>query len=359
MWVLTGRQVVSSTHRPHVSAALAHLRFGVTLAALTLSLALVAQVGVWCFVHFTEVRVENVADPEDKRQNFEVVTSPEVGTLSGVSAAQGKENIEREPARTLDQKTKPEKTVQKSAEPIDPNVVSSANDARLRSTAGVVQAVGILAALMLVVLMLQGVVVAGGGGVPGVEMAVSGATWSLIIGLLATPLNNIVPSAPFTGVFMSYDVMVSSSEAFRAKSFGAPGPFGFYMMHVVLPLLMLGGVAAAGLRFRAGIEQGVIATSVSEAEERIEREIRSRKRLGEAANTKAAGALTQTMGQPYVPASGATGVPAAPAGTVAPPAQPAHPVAPVAPGQPMTGVTMPVAPAQSQTPPPMQGGRPV
>ena len=333
---------MSPAPRPHVSAALSHLRFGVTLAALTLSLSLVSQVAVWCFVHFTDVRIAKAIDPQDEPQNFDVVVAPEVGTLSGVKREDG------EAGKSLGEGAKKKASDGKStrhanAEPVDPNIVKSANDARLQTAAGIVQTVGILSAFMLVVFMLQGVVVAGGGGVPGVEMAVSGATWSLIIGLLATPLSNFIPAAPFTGVFMSYDIIVSHSEAYRAHAIGAPGPFGFYMMHLVLPLLMLGGVAAAGLRFRAGIEQGVIATSVSEAEERIEREIRSRKKLGQAANTKAAGALTQTIGQPYVPTSGVTGVPAAPAGTM----HNAHP----------PGVHVQVMPSQQPPPPPMQ--RPV
>ncbi len=343
-----GKDVVSPAPRPHVSAALAHLRFGAALAALTLSIALASQVGVWCFVHFTNVRIVNVIDEDEDRQNFDVVASPTVGSLSGVETDKGDtQNAEPEknaPGRSLTSNSTgvPKETL---SEPVDPNVVSSANDRRLRSASGIVQTVGILSAFMLVVFMLQGVVVAGGGGVPGVEMAVSGATWSLIIGLLATPLSMVIPSAPFTGVFASYDLVVSNSEAYRMHATGAPGPLGFYMMHLVLPFLMMGGVAAAGLRFRAGIEQGVIATSVSEAEERIEREIRARKKLGQTASTRAAGAMEQTINQPYVPTSGATGVPAAPAGTST--------------GATLPGVHMPVAPQPVAAPPPMQGGRPV
>lgn len=345
---------MSPAPRPHVSAALSHLRFGVTLAALTLSLSLVSQVAVWCFVHFTEVRIAKAVEPEDQPQNFDVVVAPEVGTLSGVKRDAEAQNLPVGGSKETAGENNGARTARHtSAEPVDPNIVKSANDERLRTTAGIVQTVGILSAFMLVVFMLQGVVVAGGGGVPGVEMAVSGATWSLIIGLLATPLSNFIPSAPFSGVFMSYDIIVSDSEMFRAKATGAPGPFGFYMMHLVLPFLMLGGVAAAGLRFRAGIEQGVIATSVSEAEERIEREIRSRKKLGQAANTKAAGALTQTIAQPYVPSSGVAGVPAMPAGTMY--TQPAVGVqSGMSGGMQPPGMHMPVMPTP---PPPMQ--RPV
>lgn len=287
----------SATPKPHISAALQHLRFGIAFAAVVLALCLVSQVLVWSFVHFTEVRVVQLEN-EAEEPSFDVVRRAQpsqntVGTISGISSgasvgASGNREVSVEPQQAA--ATAPVQT-----EPVDPNIVESATDRKLRHIAGIVQTVGVISAALLLLLMFQGVVVAGGGAVPGVEMAVTATTWAIVIALVCIPLGNLLPSTPFQGVFSSYDTIVIESEAYRSNRDGAPGVVALYGMHVALPILLLAGLAAAVLRFRAGIERGVIATSVSEAHERIEREIRSRKNLGEMANSRAMGALNATV----------------------------------------------------------------
>ncbi len=292
----------SATPRPHISAALQHLRFGIAAAALVLSLSLVGQILIWSFVHFTEVRVVQLEDqPDDGR--YEVVRRAQpsrttVGTISGISSgASVGASANKEAASTSPDPAQARRN--SAAEPgVDPNRVESATDRKLRHAASLAQTAGVISSVLLLLLMMQGVVIAGGGAVPGVEMAVTATSWSIVIALVCIPLGNLLPATPFSGVFVGYDTLVAQSEAYQTGRDGAPGAIGFYAMHVVLPVLLLIGVAAAVLRFRAGVERGVIATSVSEAHERIEREIRSRKNLGEMANSRAMGALNSTVVDP-------------------------------------------------------------
>ena len=289
----------SATPRPHISAALQHLRFGIAAAAIVLALALVGQTLVWGFVHFTEVRVVQLEDQPDETR-FDIVKRAQpsqntVGTISGISSgasvgAAGNRSATVEPKP----KPAPDKATE-SEGPVDPNRVESASDRVLRDTAALVQTVGVISAVLLLILMLQGVVVAGGGAVPGVEMAVTATSWAVIIAMVCIPLGNLLPNTPFQGVFAGYDTIVAQSEAYRTNQSHAPGALGLYAMNIGLPVLLLIGLAASVLRFRSGVERGVISTSVSEAHERIEREIRSRKNLGEMANSRAMGALTNTV----------------------------------------------------------------
>lgn len=293
---------MAQSPQPHISAALAHLRFGVTAAGFALAALLVAQVLVWAFVHFTDVRVTQLEAPTGER-SFEVVQGArpaQVGSLSGVTprgnagasiadsdarAEQAVAGIANAAART---------TADTAA---NPNVVESAADRMLRAAAAVVQTAGIVSAVLLILLLMQGVAVGGGGAVPGVEMAVTASTLAIVTALLSIPLVGVVPDAPFPGVFQSYDTLVRASMDYRGNVPGSPGAIGFYAGSVLMPLVLAGVASLAVLRFRAGVERGLISTTVSEAHERLEREIRSRKNLGELANSRAMGALNATMNQ--------------------------------------------------------------
>lgn len=283
--------------RPHVSAALQHLRLGVTASAAGLALALLGQMLIWAFVHFTEVRTTHIQPEAGDRQLKVVASGGDVAesrkhsasphASSGQSGAGGGIAAEGEPRAAA-----------------NPNVVASEGDYMLRAAAAIVQTMGIVCAVLLAAFMFQGVIVAGGAAVPGVQMAVSGMTWCLLIALLCFPLKHVMPGAPWTGVFQSFDSLIEHSQAVRR-----PGAsrLGFYLMHLVLPVLLLGGVAAVVLRFRLGVTAGIIVTSISELDEKLEREIRKRG-LAELAMPRAMGALNRAIGDvpETVPAGHAT-----------------------------------------------------
>lgn len=280
--------------RPHVSAALHHLRWGVLVASIALSAALTAQMLVWGFVHFTTVRTVEIEGKDRQDEPVRVVTQrPQVGSMTGPSSNSGASiGI---PKLSTGANEAGVSIAEQDEGPMNPNLVPSSADRLLELSAGLTQTVGVIAAFLLAALMFQGTLVAGGASVPGVERVVTASSWTMLIALLALPLQGIIPSVSISGVFSGYAALVEGSERVRAP--GAPGlsKMAYYIGHLLLPMILMGLTAWSTLRFRSGLERGLIATSVSEAHEKLEREIRARKNLGEGGASRAGGALDQTM----------------------------------------------------------------
>lgn len=328
---------MSYAPQPHVSAAIRHLRIGVTAAAVGVALALVTQVLVWCFAYYTDARVTRLERRDATVREAVVVKAPADAAPGAKPAPPASAGVAKEPASTT-----------------DPNIVPTSSDVLLRHASGTAQTIGVLGALLLVILMLQAVAVAGGGNIPGVEMAVTATTWALVLAALALPWRSVMPGFVFPGVFAPYDEVAAIADAARSGSAAAPGWFGMHGRFVLLPLLMLAGLAAVVLRFRAGVEAGIIATSVSQLDEKLEREIRAMK-LGQIAAPRAVGALNQAIGaQPLVdPATGAVVMQHPQAMAAMPPMAPSVPpgYVPQAVPQAMPVVPQPAAVAGPAVPP--------
>lgn len=275
---------MSYTPRPHISIALQHLRFGVTVAAAALALCLITQVVVWSVVHFTEVRVTTLA-PQTVDGPLQVVRAspPPAKSESSPEAVESA----REPA------VRAAEHVESTG--VEVNQVTAASDLILRRASAITQSLGVIIAILFGALMFQGVTVAGGASTPGVERAVTASTWSLLIVLLVLPLASILPSLPFKGIFVSYDDMVRASDAYRTGAPGAPGWLGFFGFNLVVPVMLVIALILVVWRFRSGIEAGVIVTNMSQLDEKLDREIRSMK-LGQLAQPRALGALHAAIG---------------------------------------------------------------
>ncbi|MBL0928456.1 MAG: hypothetical protein IBJ11_12530, partial [Phycisphaerales bacterium] len=193
-------------------------------------------------------------------------------------------------------------------EPVAVNEVPTSQALMLRRAAQLAQTIGVIAAVVLAVLMLQAVVIAGGAAVPGVEKAVTASTWALILALCVLPLGRLMPEVAFSGVFVSYDALERAADLFRAAAPGAPGPWMYYGVNLALPLLLIAGIAALVLRFHAGIEAGIIVTNLSELDERLEAEIRQMK-FGNLESPRAMGALNRAIGDIPTPEAPGPGVP--------------------------------------------------
>lgn len=259
--------------RPHLSAALAHLRFSVFACALVLGLALGGRVVLFAVVHFTDTRTIQIG-PSDA-EPLRVVNAPPRAQVEGTPKNAGM--IAEPPARA------------------EVNQVPGASDVMLRRVSIAVQWLGVMSAILLAVLMFQAVVLAAAGAVPGIERAVSASTVAFVIVLCCLPLSGVLPEAPFRGVFIAYDRLVSESALVRASDPAAPAPLAFFGAHLLMPLALLVALVIVTLRFRSGVEAGVIATSVSQIDEKLEREIRSMK-TGHLSAPRAVGALNVAMG---------------------------------------------------------------
>lgn len=279
------------------------MRFGVTLSGGVLCLALFAQLVIWGFVHFMDLRVERLGPTSASGASLEVVTRApvqesalEAAPPKGAKAARGAgRSLVDTPAKAGELAGSP---ATQTGEPggVEVNLVKTPADLMLRRIAGLVQTIGIISALALGLLMFQGVIIAGGAQAPGVEYCVTASYWGLVIVALCVPMSALVPGSPYEGVFAPYASIAAAADAFRAGSPSAPGAPGYFGMYLVLPVLAALGAAASVLRFRAGVEEGVIVTSVSQLDEKIEREIRTSK-WGAITSPRAMGALNKAIGE--------------------------------------------------------------
>lgn len=302
--------------RPHISAALQHMRRGVTLAGVALCLALIAQVVVWGCVHFMDLRTQ-VVTPGSGTAALTVVVRDGAGTQTRAAPANpappankvGRSLVDGGGGAPTNSSASAPAPPEVAPETVNPNIVKSQGDLVLSRFAAIVQTIGVFAAVALFVLMLQGVVIAGGASVPGVELAVTAGLWSLVITALCVPLTGLIPGSGFPGVFASYQTICVHADAYRLDAPTALGAPGYYGLFLLLPVLVGLGTAACVVRFRAGVEEGVIVTSVTQFDERIEKEIRSNK-WGALSTPRAMGALNRAMGDRSATAPAETPEPA-------------------------------------------------
>jgi len=243
-----------------VSPALVRLRFGVTVCGLGVAAAAVVQLLVFGFVHFTDVRFTKL-QPAAEQQQLSVVRSSPMDR-GGVSPLVERE--ERPPIETA-----------------DVNLVRTGWDLGLERLSGLAVTTGVVAMLALTVLSMLGVVLASSSGVSGVERAVSATTWAVVLAFLSLPLDHLIGASPFAGVFGGYERMVSSSSSVNAGASSAGSLFASYL---VLPLVSIVAVGLVVMRFREGVEQGIVIESLSEYDELVEREIASIRARGVGSN---------------------------------------------------------------------------
>lgn len=277
--------------KPHVSAALAHLRFNVAAVAVALCVAVSVQLMVFGFVHFTDARWEK-AEPVERPQDLSVVAS----VAEASEEAQPDQSDPRNQTLGNQRKTKSLDEIQAEENAL----VLSKWHFVLHQFSDLAVTVGSTAAVALAILVCLGVVVAGGGSVPGVEKAVTSCTWALVLGLLSLPWKDVFSSMPFDGIFGGYEQMVQASEAVNDDS---KGSLGLFVAHLGLPMAALITTMLVALRFWAGVSQGVIVTSVSELDQAIDREISAVRAHGPSSNIgpRSVGVLNQAVGERAAP----------------------------------------------------------
>lgn len=288
--------------KPHVAPALAHLQYGVTGAAVVLALCAAIQLLVFGFVHFTQVRFE---EPPHRAVPITVVTPgrpvapplPSAGTGSLATGAALAASNGQTPAPI-------------GHAPAPTPRALGRWDASLHTLADMNASAAVMAGLLLCAFAILGVVVAGASAVPGVQKAVSGAMWSMLIAMTCLPWHDLVPSMMFKGAFGDYATMAQMSTAVDAGKASAIPLFAAYLL---APLAALCGSLLVLWRFRQGVAEGVIATSMSELDERLEREMAGIRIGGVAGQptTRAVAALNHAIGEtPEDEAAPANGHPA-------------------------------------------------
>ncbi|MCB9838821.1 MAG: hypothetical protein H6813_05740 [Phycisphaeraceae bacterium] len=255
-------------HRPHVCSALQNLRAAVNVTTLVLGLCIGVHLLIWAFVHFTDVRWTE-AEGAAAKQQYAVVEG-------------------EAPSQTTIATPRPAPT----EAGVDPNLVPSSADRSMSLVVTLVDAIGVIASILLVGLTRQSVAIAAGASVPGVHKLVSASSWTLVIALTAVPLAGLINGFPLPGVFSGYAAMTGAHAAVTGGSLGTAA---YFAMALGLPLACAGALALVFMRFLHGVEEGVIATSVSDLDDKLAREISGIK-VGSNAAPRAVGALNAAIG---------------------------------------------------------------
>lgn len=301
------------TQKPHVSEALRRLRVVVTAAGAILVVALLMNLLVFAFVHYTDVRWTTQEPDQAAVRELRVVRSNtgSAKSLTGKGSSIGATvATTTEPAAhgALGAGVAPWRAnapVAQGVSAADVNRILNRNDLWLRATSDLARSLGTIAVIVLAIAMFQGVIVAGGASVPGVDRAVTAGSWAFVLAFICLPVGTILPGISFAGALPGYDWLTEASEAIRTGSPQAPGWGAFYGSALLAPVVSLVVAAVVMLRFSAGVEQGVIVTSVSELEEKLHREMSSIK-LGAMNAPRSVGALNRAIGESTPMTTGAS-----------------------------------------------------
>jgi hypothetical protein len=277
--------MASPLPKPHVSAAVRQLRGWVTLAATLVVVAGLVQALTFGFVHYTDVRTEQLQ--ANATSELTVVGTP--GKLEGPG------KVVEIPDASAKAAVGGLRSGAATRSAVEVNTARTGWDMILNRASSLACSIGGFAAFALLFLTALGTVVAGGGCIPGVEKTVTATIWSLVLASFALPIRDVLPSLPLPGVFADYAAMTHRSGVWSSTGTGAIGTLAQW---VLAPLLAAGAAAMIAVWFRAGVARGVIITSVSELDELADREMAAINRAGvRNAVGKSVGALNRALGE--------------------------------------------------------------
>lgn len=228
----------------HVAPALLRLRGGALVSSMFVAACLIVQMLVFGFVHFTDVRFEAAPASEEADSSLRVVTP-----------------------KSTDLKTPPKNTAKVPPEALEPRVPSRW-DGVLRNFGDTGAWIGAVACLSLFAQLALCVVISGGAAAPGIDRFVSAFHWGMLVVLASLPMQLLFPSFPTVGVFTAYDTMAAASEHAQGGS-----DLSLTISIVGIPFLCLFALVWTNLRLRAGVHAGILVSSVSQLDERIEEEL--------------------------------------------------------------------------------------
>ena len=222
---------MGSMQTPFVSISLTRLRRGVTLCCWVIGLALVAQMLVWCFATFMDVRYTII---EDRTPGQLIVSTTDVSKPTIM-----------QPDPIANDKS------------IDPNRVPTKHDKIMAKTERFAYGAGMLGIVMLLPLLMLGTVMSTCSATPGCEKTVSSFMWAMVIALLILPLGGVLGLPWNEGGLVSYDNMTKQVDIEMAQE-GAWGSPTFHARFAVLPLACLIGITIVGFNFGAGVHAGIV-----------------------------------------------------------------------------------------------------
>jgi hypothetical protein len=223
---------MGSMQTPYVSISLTRLRRGVTMCCWVVGLALVAQLLVWCFATFMDVRYTII---EDRTPGQLIVSTTDVSKPS---------ILPTDPNIVANDKS------------IDPNRVSTKQDKIMAKVERFAYGAGMLGIVMLIPLLVLGAIMSTCCAIPGCEKTVSSFMWAMVIALLILPMGGVLGLPWSEGGLVSYENMTKQVDIEMAED-GSWGSPTFHARFAVLPLACLIGITMVGFGFGAGVHAGI------------------------------------------------------------------------------------------------------
>lgn len=243
----------------HVSTAVKHLRGWITIVAFVIATCAVVQMLAYGFANYTDVRFQEVRKSSvgtgDRKLDVLVPAEAQAATEATPQRDPAVAGGVRSPA------------IERGKEAV-PVRVKSPLDAMMGTFADTAASIGALSCVCLAILTLMGVV-AGGGNIPGVEKAVTAGMWSIVLGLLCLPWSSAFNGLKVPGVFAGYAAMTAAADGLPGAATASAAFFQWLVMPLVAGVLAL---FVCGW-YRAGVERGIIATSVNQFDAAIEKEM--------------------------------------------------------------------------------------
>jgi hypothetical protein len=293
---------MNPTHpAPHVSPALASLRFAVTFACVIVALSALVHLGVYMAAQFSEARWETPRVSAERQQSLAVIPAPPAASRStaptGLTPVESSFNedptMAGRAAVTASTRSNLRLRPLSELEAAQRLRTVSRTDRMMQGCWETAAAAGTLAAVVAFICVFTGLVIAGGASVPGVDSTVHAMLLSLAAVLCGLPLQSAFPSIPWPGVFGEYLAMTSAIDA-RAGAASA----GLFAAYGLVPFVTAAAATAAAVYFRLGVAKGVIATSVNDLDAKLESEMEALRKRGITSHFggRSVGALNQAIG---------------------------------------------------------------
>ena len=282
--------------KPHISEAVKQLRRWVTLAAATFALCAAAQMLVFGFVQYTNIRWTEVREIKTDRSLKVIAPAAPLEAANDPNATPSEQAAASPPVEASVVAGVRGQTGDRKAA-VEVNRVLTAADRTMSRASNLACGIGLIAATCLTLLTMLGVAVAGGGSVPGVERAVTACVWSMVLMLVCLPWDRLLPDLGLPGVFASYNVMTATADHNLATGENL-GSFAAFCQWVAAPGIALFTSLGICLWFRAGVEKGVIITAPSELDKAVAREVELIQKRGASATApRSVGALNRAIGE--------------------------------------------------------------
>lgn len=290
-------------HASHVSPALASLRFSVTLACAVVAIAAMVQLAVYMVAQFSDARWDTPRVSAEQQQSLAVVTSaaPPPRAAAAPTPPPVESSFNEDP--TADGRTVVTESSRGGLRHKPLSELEAAQRLRSLSRADrmmlgcweTASAAGSLGAIVAFVCVFAGLVIAGSASVPGVDSTVRSMIFALATLLCGLPLQSVLPSMPWPGVFGDYFMLTARIDARLGAASG-----GLLAAYGIVPFVTAGAAIAAAVYFRLGVAKGVIATSVNELDAKLESEMEVLRKRGITSHIggRSVGALNQAIGSP-------------------------------------------------------------